>query len=279
MQSVSREMVQKTSKIAIVAGNGFLPVQIIEKCIDLGKPYFLLVINDHGEEVLKKYNSDFVLHLNKIGKAIKYLKKNNIIEIIMIGAVNRPALKNMFPDLWTAKFLASISNKMLGDDKVLSNLAIALEKEGFKIIAPENILPNILSKKGVMGKISPQESHLRDIKIGFEIARNIGKYDIGQSLVIEDGLIIALEAVEGTTAMINRASKYKKSRSSAILIKVLKYNQEKRIDRPTIGVKTIKQIAKSGFAGIVAEANEVLIIDYEKTIETADKNNIFIQGV
>ena len=79
--------------------------------------------------------------------------------------------------------------------------------------------------------------------------------------------------------MINRASKYKKSRSSAILIKVLKYNQEKRIDRPTIGVKTIKQIAKSGFAGIVTEANEVLIIDYEKTIEAADKNNIFIQGV
>jgi hypothetical protein len=174
---------------------------------DLGKPYFLLIVNDHGEEVLKKYNSDFVLHLNKIGKAIKYLKKNNIIEIIMIGAVNRPALKNMFPDLWTAKFLASISNKMLGDDKVLSNLAIALEKEGFKIIAPENILPNILSKKGVMGKISPQESHLRDMKIGFEIAKNIGKYDIGQSLVIEDGLIIALEAIEGTAAMINRASK------------------------------------------------------------------------
>ena len=279
MQSVSREMVQKTSKIAIVAGNGFLPVQIIEKCIDLGKPYFLLVVNGHGEEVLKKYNSDCVLHLNKIGKAIKYLKKNNIIEIIMIGAVNRPALKNMFPDLWTTKFLASISSKMLGDDKVLSNLAIALEKEGFKIIAPENILPNILSKKGVMGKVSPQESHLRDIKIGFEIARNIGKYDIGQSLVIEDGLIIALEAIEGTAAMINRASKYKKSRSSAILIKVLKYNQEKRIDRPTIGVKTIEQIAKSGFAGIVAEANEVLIIDYEKTIETADKNNIFIQGI
>ena len=279
MQSVSREMVQKTSKIAIVAGNGFLPVQIIEKCIDLGKPYFLLVVNDHGEEVLKKYNSDFVLHLNKIGKAIKYLKINNIIEIIMIGAVNRPALKNMFPDLWTAKFLASISNKMLGDDKVLSNLAIALEKEGFKIIAPENILSNILSKKGVMGKISPQESHLRDMKIGFEIAKNIGKYDIGQSLVIEDGLIIALEAIEGTAAMINRASKYKKSQSSAILIKVLKYNQEKRIDRPTIGVKTIEQIAKSGFAGIVAEANEVLIIDYEKTIETADKNNIFIQGI
>ena len=279
MQFVSREMVQKTSKIAIVAGNGFLPVQIVEKCIDIGKPYFLLVVNDHGEEVLKKYDSDFVLHLNKIGKAIKYLKKNNIIEIIMIGAVNRPALKNMFPDLWTAKFLASISNKMLGDDKILSNLAIALEKEGFKIIAPENILPNILSNKGVMGKITPHQSHLRDIKIGFEIARNIGKYDIGQSLVIEDGLIIALEAIEGTTAMINRASKYKKSRSSAILIKVLKYNQEKRIDRPTIGVKTIEQIAKSGFAGIVAEANEVLIIDYEKTIETADKNNIFIQGV
>ena len=75
MQFVSREMVQKTSKIAIVAGNGFLPVQIIEKCIDIGKPYFLLVVNDHGEEVLKKYNSDFVLHLNKIGKAINYLKK------------------------------------------------------------------------------------------------------------------------------------------------------------------------------------------------------------
>ena len=118
------------------------------------------------------------------------------------------------------------------------------------------------------------------LKIRIENGQFAEMFEDKNNEVVNIGNFPEKERIKETeNAMINRASKYKKSRSSAILIKVLKYNQEKRIDRPTIGVKTIKQIAKSGFAGIVTEANEVLIIDYEKTIETADKNNIFIQGI
>ena len=279
MQFVSRKMDQKASKLAIVAGDGSLPVQVIEKCIELGKPYSLIVINEHGDEVLKKFKSDFILHLNKIGNAIKFARDNDIDEIIMIGGIRRPPIKSMVPDLWTTKFLAKNTNKILGDNSILSSLAKALEVEGFKIIAIENILSNILSKKGVMGKISPGKSHLKDIKIGYKIAKSIGELDIGQSLVIEDGVILALEAVEGTSEMISRVEKYMKLSGEAILVKVLKTHQDKRIDRPTIGSDTVKQIARRGLAGIVLEANEVLIIDYKETISMANKNNIFIKGM
>ena len=279
MQSVNPKMVQKSSKIAIVAGNGDLPALVIEKCIQLGKPYFLIIIKDHGEDTMNKFKCDYILKLNQIGKAIKILKNNKINEIIMIGSIKRPSLRDIIPDLWTARFLAKIANKSQGDDNILKNLSKELEYEGFKIFAPENFIINSLSKKGFMGKIKSSKSHNADMAKGFKIAKKFGELDIGQSLVIENGLVLALEAAEGTDEMIKRSFNYKKSKKHSILIKVIKTSQEKRIDRPVIGVETIKLAFKYGFAGIALEANEVLIIDYEKTISIADKKNIFIKGI
>ena len=279
MQSVNPRTVQKSSKIAIVAGNGDLPILVIEKCIQLGKPYFLIIIKDHGEDTMNKFKCDYTLKLNQIGKALKIIKNNKIDEIIMIGSIERPSLRDMMPDLWTAKFLAKIANKPQGDDNILKNLSKELEYEGFKIIAPESFIINSLSKKGLMGKIKSSKSHDADMAKGFKIAKKFGELDIGQSLVIENGLVLALEGAEGTDEMIKRSFKYKKSNKPSILIKIFKTSQEKRIDRPVIGVETVKLAFKYGFSGIALEANEVLIIDYEKTISIADKKNIFIKGI
>ena len=279
MQSVNPRTVQKSSKIAIVAGNGDLPILVIEKCIQLGKPYFLIIIKDHGEYTMNKFKCDYTLKLNQIGKALKVIKNNKIDEIIMIGSIQRPSLRDMIPDLWTAKFLAKIASEPQGDDNILKNLSKELEYEGFKIIAPESFITNSLSKKGLMGKIKSSKSHDEYMAKGFKIAKKFGELDIGQSLVIENGLVLALEGAEGTDEMIKRSFKYKKSNKPSILIKIFKTSQEKRIDRPVIGVETVKLAFKYGFSGIALEANEVLIIDYEKTISIADKKNIFIKGI
>ena len=123
MQSANPKMVQKLSKIAIIAGNGDLPVRVIEKCKQQGRPYFLVIIKDHGKDTINRFNYDYILELNKIGRAIKTLKNNKINEIIMIGSIKRPSLKSMIPDLWTAKFLAKIAKKSQGDNSILKNLS------------------------------------------------------------------------------------------------------------------------------------------------------------
>jgi len=277
--SVNPEMEIKIPKLAIIAGNGTIPFYLIEECKKSEREYCLIIIDGHAEELSQKYKPDFVVSLFKMGRAIKFVKGLGIKDILMVGGVNRPSLKHIIPDLWTAKFLATISSKITGDNSILSKLTEALEEEGFNIIAPEDILPNLICPKGILGNVEPNKQNNKDINIGFKIAKVIGKNDIGQSLVIENGLVLAIEAAEGTDSMIARSYSLKKEDKGGVLIKVMKPNQDKRIDRPVIGIKTIKAIKEAGLDGIAIESNEILILNYSNIITFANKEGLFIVGI
>ena len=277
--SVNPEMETKIPKLAIIAGNGGIPFYLIEECKNLGREYCLIIIDGHAEELSKKYKPDFVVSLSKMGRAIKFVKDIEIKHILMVGAIERPSLKNIIPDLWTAKFLATISSKVSGDNSILSKLTKALEKEGFIIISPEEILPNLLCPKGLLGKFKANEQNKKDILTGFKIAKIIGANDIGQSIIIENGLVLAVEAAEGTDNMIKRSLLLKKEKIGGVLIKVIKPMQDKRIDRPVVGINTIKAVKDAGLAGIAIESNEILILNYNDVISYADKESLFIEGI
>ena len=269
----------KIPKIAIIAGNGSIPFYLIEEFKNIGREYCLIIIEGHGKELSEQYNPDFIVSLSKMGRAVKYVKSLGIKHILMVGGVTRPSLKNIIPDLWTAKLLTTINSKVSGDNSVLSKLTYALEKEGFIIIAPEEILPNLICPKGTLGKIKPNEQNHKDISTGFKVAKIIGANDIGQSLVIENGLIIAVEAAEGTDRMIKRSLSLKKEKKAGVLIKVIKPMQDKRIDRPVIGINTIKEAKIAGLDGIALESNEIIILNYNDVILYADKEGLFVEGV
>jgi DUF1009 family protein len=231
VQSANLKTGTKIPKLAIIAGNGSIPFYLIKECKNIGREYCLIIIEGHGKELSEKYNPDYIVSLTKMGRAVKYVKGLGIKHILMVGGVTRPSLKNIIPDLWTAKFLTTLSSKVSGDNSVLSKLTNALEKEGFIIVAPEEILPNLICPKGTLGKIRPNEQNNKDILTGFKVAKIIGANDIGQSLIIENGLVIAVEAAEGTDRMIKRSLSLKKEKKAGVLVKVIKPMQDKRIDR------------------------------------------------
>ena len=279
VQSANLKMETKIPKLAIIAGNGSIPFYLIEECNKIGREYCLIIIEGHGKELSEKYDPDYTVSLSKMGRAVKFVKSIGIKHILMVGAIKRPSLKNIIPDLWTAKFLATINSKVSGDNSVLSKLTRALENEGFIIISPEEILPNLLCPKGLLGKFKANEQNKKDILTGFKIAKIIGANDIGQSIIIENGLVLAVEAAEGTDNMIKRSLLLKKEKIGGVLIKVIKPMQDKRIDRPVVGINTIKAVKDAGLAGIAIESNEILILNYNDVISYADKESLFIEGI
>ena len=269
----------KTPKLAIIAGNGNIPFYLLEECERKGRDYCLIIIEGHGKELSDKYNVDFTVSLSKIGKAIRFVKDLEIKDILMVGGIDRPSLKNIIPDLWTAKFLAKMGSNIGGDNSILSNLTKSLEKEGFNILAPENIIPSLLCPNGVLGKHKPNKDNKKDILDGFKIAKILGLNDIGQSLVIENGLVLAVEAAEGTDNMISRAALLKKEEKGGVLIKIIKPQQDKRIDRPVIGINTLKAIKNAGLDGVAIESKEILIINFNEVISYANNEGLFIEGI
>ena len=278
-QFASQKMEIKTPKIAIIAGNGSIPFYLVEECINQNREYCLIIIEDHGKELLEKYNPDFIVSLSKMGKAINFVKGLNIKDIVMVGSIKRPSLTNLIPDLWTAKFLARISANIGGDDSILSRLTKALENEGFNIIAPEDIIPSLLCPSGTLGKYKPNNINRNDILSGSKIAKIIGSNDIGQSIVMENGLVLAVEAAEGTDNMIKRSKYLKKEEKGGVLIKVIKPQQDKRIDRPVIGLNTLKSVWEAGLDGIAIEKDEILILNINEVIKYANKKGLFIEGI
>jgi len=279
VQSANLKMETKIPKLAIIAGNGSIPFYLIEECNKIGREYCLIIIEGHGKELSEKYDPDYTVSLSKMGRAVKYVKNIGIKHILMVGGVKRPSLKNIIPDLWTAKFLTTISSKVSGDNSVLSKLTKALEREGFIIVAPEEVLPNLICPKGTLGKLKPNQQNNEDISTGYRIAKIIGANDIGQSIIIENGLVIAVEASEGTDRMIKRSLNLKKEKKAGVLIKVIKPMQDKRIDRPVIGIDTIKAVKKAGLDGIALESNEILILNYSDVILYADEEGLFVEGI
>ena len=279
VQSANLKMETKIPKLAIIAGNGSIPFYLIEECKKVGREYCLIIIEGHGKELSEKYDPDYIVSLSKMGRAVKYVKNIGIKHILMVGGVTRPSLKNIIPDLWTAKFLTTISSKVSGDNSVLSKLTKALEKEGFIIVAPEEILPNLICPKGTLGKVKPNQQNNEDILTGYRVAKIIGANDIGQSIIIENGLVIAVEAAEGTDRMIKRSLILKKEKKAGVLIKVIKPMQDRRIDRPVIGIDTIKAAKKAGLDGIALESNEILIINYSDVVLYADAEGLFVEGI
>ena len=167
----------------------------------------------------------------------------------------------------------------LGANTILSTVIKELESEGFDVISPDSLLTNILSKEGPYGKVSPSEEDMRDIERGVSVIQRIGEVDIGQAVVIQEGIVIGVEAIEGTDEMVRRCKHLLDRKPSGVLVKFPKPDQERRIDLPTIGVKTIEIASESGLRGIAIEAGGALVINSKNVTRVADKLGLFVFGL
>ena len=267
-------------KLGIVAGRGQLPLQVIKACQEKKRPFYVLALKEHAEPEL--YGDDLPIswiRLGDVGKAIKIAHDNGVEEIVMIGAVRRPSFSEIRPDWRGVKFFAKAGLKALGDDGILKAAIDEIEKEGFSVIGAHEVLDNALSTFGLYGKVKPDKQALKDIAKGYQIAKVLGQADVGQSVVIADGLVLGVEAIEGTDALIMRSTSLARSKVKPVLVKVKKPTQETRADLPTIGTQTIINAYSAGFAGIAIEAGSTFVVDKADVVKKADELGLFVLGI
>lgn len=266
-------------RYGIIAGGGDIPSLLIRHLLDTGEMPFILGLKGHVDPSILTDLPHEIIRLGQAGKGFARLKEEGVTKVVMIGNVRRPSLTELRPDTRTAKFIARIGRRALGDDGLLTAVISEIESEGFDVIGIDQILTGLLVQKGILGKHTPNDSDKPSIKRGIEIAKEIGRLDIGQGCVVQDGIVLAVEGVEGTDSMLSRCGDLKRDGRGGVLVKMKKPAQERRVDLPTIGLQTIENAAKAGLSGIVIEANEMLVVEKNAVIAAADKASLFLIAV
>ena len=269
-------------RLGLVAGSGDLPISILKECEKSDIKPFVIVLKDFAKESDYREYTHKPLKFGDVGKAISFFRKNKVKHIVFAGAVKKPDLKTIWPDLKGFFLLMQLLKcKIFGDDTILQTAIKFLEKEGFEILPVDKIVKDIKISHGIAGNIQlPNEDYIHDMELGIKVLRQIGDLDIGQSIVIQNGIVMGIECIEGTEKLIERCGhlKYTTGRKP-ILVKIKKTKQTRKIDLPAIGEDTITQLKQAGFAGVAIDYENGLVINREATINLANKNKIFIYGV
>ncbi|MDB2414777.1 UDP-2,3-diacylglucosamine diphosphatase LpxI [Rickettsiales bacterium] len=280
-EKMSAQKKVEISPLGIIAGDGSLPDRLITGCMNLQRDVFVINIdtNKNPSDSLHKV-PHITLGISSVGKAVKTLKERNIQEIIFAGSVKRPKLSSLRPDAGGIKLLTKISTAKLGGDNSLLSIVVKhFEDQGFKVVGVDDVLKDLLMPKGAIGNIEPDEEMLNNIKFGKTAIKKIGELDIGQSIVVQQNIVLGVEAIEGTDALIKRCGGLQLEGAKPVLVKMKKPTQDPRIDLPTIGLKTLRNCHEAGFAGIAVEAGGALVLDKEKMIEKANQMGLFIVGI
>ena len=200
-------------KLGIIAGKGDLPERIINFCRKNNRAIFVLAIEGDTPEKLVQYVDHAWIKIGAIGSALSALRKAGVEQLVLAGRIERPKISSLRPDAKAAKLLARLGKKMLaGDDRMLSIIIEFLEEEGFEVVGVDQILDDIITPEGMIGNIYPDRQSQADIEIGAKIAKEIGDLDIGQAVLIQQGHILGVEAMEGTDKLVERCTDLKNIR-------------------------------------------------------------------
>jgi len=266
-------------KLGMLAGGGKMPVEIIKHCNNIGREIFVVGIEPFAKEEELKEASFTFAKIGEAGKILKAFEKNNVKEIVFAGGIKRPSFKELIPDLKGAMLMAKLAIKKMSDNNLFCVLIDEVEGLGFKVVGIDEVVPDMLFSEGIYGKVKPSSEDMDDIERGITVAKALGAVDVGQAVVVQEGMVLAVEAVEGTDMMLSRVAAVKKQGKAPVMVKTVKPGQDKRVDLPAIGLQTIEQLKKNGLKGIAVEAGGILIIERNAVIKMADEAGIFIVGV
>jgi hypothetical protein len=273
------------SKLGLIAGGGGLPLSLAMHCRDTGRPYFVIRLRGFAGPELDEHPGE-IAGIAEIGRIVRLARDANCEALCFAGVVRRPDFAALKPDIRGLAWLpGAIMAARKGDEALLRFLMGEFEKEGFAIEGAHEVMGDLALAVGALGRFAPGDEHAADIAKAVTMARSIGDLDIGQGAVVCDGLVLAVEAQEGTDAMLSRVADLPAdlhgapSRRRGVLAKVAKPIQEERVDLPTIGVATIAGADRAGLAGIVGVAGRMLVVDRAAVVAAADAAGIFVVGV
>lgn len=272
------------SKLGLIAGGGALPVSVAARCEAEGRPVFLVRLAGFADPHLARYPG-IDAGMAEIGKVLSALRKAGCDAVCFAGTVSRPDFKTLKPDLKGATLLPGIvAAATRGDDALLRKILSIFEAEGYVIQGADDILGGETLPGGALGAIQPTPDQLDDLRKALYIAEKAGELDIGQGAVVCDGLVLAVEAQEGTDAMLARVAGLPadlrgsgRARKGA-LAKAPKPIQDLRVDMPVMGARTVEMAAAAGLAGVGGVAGKLIVIDRDGVVAAADRLGLFVWG-
>ena len=266
------------NRIGLIAGNGKFPFLVLEAARSQGIEMVVVAINEETSPDIEQHaKTVHWLNLGQLGKLIKTFKAEGITQAIMAGQVkHKQIFSSGIPDLTMMKLLASLATK--NTDSLIGAVARVLEQEGIHLMESTVFLRPLLPEPGVLTKRKPTDDEQRDLDYGYSLARELGRLDVGQSVAVTDGACVALEAMEGTDAIMERAATLVNGRPLRI-VKLAKPKQDLRFDVPAVGLLTIEAMVRCGVTALAIEARKTLMIDRDELIARADAAGIAIVAV
>jgi DUF1009 family protein len=267
--------------LGILAGGGPLPGQVAAAARRAGRNVYIIGFEDFADPaVIGDYPHHFV-RLGAAGRMLALLRQHGCHQLVLVGPVRRPSFLDIRPDAEGARLLARIGRAAFfsGDDGILAAIVRVLGEEGFSVIGAHEILTEALGPQGQLGNVAPDEQANADIARGVDVVHALGRVDVGQGCVVQLGAVLAVEAMEGTDAMLARAATLRLEGAGGVLVKLIKPGQERRADMPTIGPRTIENAARAGLRGIAFEAGGTLFTDLKACIAAADRAGLFLLGI
>lgn len=269
---------ESTSKYGLIAGNGRFPFLVLEAARSRGIPMVVLAIREETfPEIEQEAETVHWLSLGQLGRLIQTCKAEGVDQVVMAGQVrHKQIFSGIVPDLTMMKLLGSLATK--STDSLIGGVARILEQEGIRLMESTAFLRPLIPEPGVLTARSPSREEQADLDYGYRIARELGRLDLGQSVVVSDGACVALEAMEGTDAIIARAATLVNGRPLT-LVKLAKPDQDLRFDVPVVGPGTLESMIRANVRVLGIEAGKTLMIDRAALIQTADANGIVIVAV
>ena len=264
------------NNIGIIAGGGKLPIIIGKNLIKKNFNVSFFVIEEFFNSNYYKDLNVTIINLSSAKNIINKLKDININNIIMAGNINRPSLTDLSFDFHTFKLAQTLLLNKTGDNSLLVSIKKFFNDNGFDYFDWKKHCPELFANKDILTQIKPSRMAQENLQKALSIFKFFGEIDVGQSMIIQNKIVLGLEAVEGTDNLITRCKDYKKSGDKGVMVKFSKYNQSNILDIPTIGENTIRLLKDCNYEGLYLEKNRCLIIDKEKTIELANQYKLFI---
>lgn len=262
----------------LIAGDGALPVAVAKAAQENGFEMIAISLSSDNRNQLKKYCSKvYTFGPGEILKIKRTLRNENITQLTFIGKVHKGLLLRC-PKFDMEALRLMKEAQRLNDDAVMLIIVDQLEEMGITVLDQTIFIKNLIAPPGVLGEHEPDSEQIIDVEYGYWLAKEMGKLDVGQSVVIKDKMIMAVEAIEGTDKCIERGCKLG-GKKDVVIVKVSKPTQDKRFDIPAVGVNTLKVMKKYGAKIIAVEANETILVNQKELIDYANKHNIIVMAV
>ena len=272
--------------LAIVCGAGNMPYRVADAVIGRGRRVVLLALVGWADPLqVERYRHHWA-RLGQLGRLSRLARQEGCRDVVFIGALTRPAITQLRFDLAALMVLPRLIKAFAGgDDHLLTRICRIVEDRGFRLLGAHEVAPEILVPPGQLGRHAPSERDRADIAVGQALLAATGPFDIGQAVVVAGNRVIALEAAEGTDRMLERIAQLRREGvlklrdKSGVLVKAPKPSQDRRLDLPSVGVRTVEAAAAASLAGIAVEARGAVTADLNEMVRQADAAGLFVVGV